>query len=277
MASSDPSMLVENFFNVIQNPTHTVTAEEEATGKEAFRVGDGRREVADHWAATTANSSTWIKVDCGSAKAANAIFLDRGHNLDGKVATLARSPDNSVWTTVAAMTLPGTAGDGGDFDASNGIKTDEGALAKRFTSETFQYWRLTIAAMGAGLVPNIVGLWLGTTWEPGQFTRPLVDESSDVLGKRFETTLGRVGRTQPVRRRRGTISLKLSNASSEAAAIAAMELLAIHPMWLIHNADETERAVLVDRESTLVGLQKATDWHHRSGVIPWVEREPKIT
>lgn len=270
-------MLVENFFNTLMFTGHTVTGQEEATGKEAFRVGDGRRDAADHWTPTTANVDRWVKVDCAIARPANGIFLDRGHNLDGETIVLARSPDDAVWTTVFTATLPTAAASGGDFDAANGIKTDEGAWAKRFASENFRYWRLTVNAMGAGLKPQIVGLWLGTTWEPGQFERPLVDENTEIMGNRTETELGWLGTTQRVRRRTGQIGLKLDDTTKEAAALSAMALFDKHPMWIVFNADETERVVLADRPPNPVGFQKAVDWFPRSATIPWVEREPKIT
>src|SRR3990167_11293764 len=82
-----PAYLVQNYFSDVAFPTHTISAEEEATGYEAWRVADGRRSPADHWKPTTPNSQTWVKFDTGAAgtitQVPHIVALDRGHNLAG--------------------------------------------------------------------------------------------------------------------------------------------------------------------------------------------------
>ncbi len=178
---ADPVFLIENYFSSSQFSTHVVSAIQEAAGKQAFRVGDGRRIQLDHWSSTSLNVEAWIKVDCVSTKSATGIALDRGHNLAGKSVVLERSANDSGWTNVFTATIPATAATDGDIDDANGITTDEGAWLKRFASVSDRYWRLRIPAMGADLKPEVVGLWVGNTWEPGALTLPHQDEYAETM------------------------------------------------------------------------------------------------
>ncbi len=50
---ADPVFLIENYFSTSQFSAHVVSANQEAAGKQAFRVGDGRRIQIDHWSSTS--------------------------------------------------------------------------------------------------------------------------------------------------------------------------------------------------------------------------------
>lgn len=77
-----PIILVDSQYDRGLNPAHNVSANEEATDFEAFRIVDGRRDES-LWKPTTANAEAWIKVDRSVAKSHDMIVLDRGHNLTG--------------------------------------------------------------------------------------------------------------------------------------------------------------------------------------------------
>ncbi|KKL87829.1 hypothetical protein LCGC14_1930800 [marine sediment metagenome] len=279
--ADNPAILVENFYNRTQFPDHVISANEEGTNNPARWVGNGRRSVLNFWASTTANAVATLDVDCAIARTPTAFVIDRGHNLDGIAIKLQgdSAANFATATDVLDLTIPSSASTDADFDLSgsaNGVYTDEGAWLVRFTGQSFRYWRLRVAAMGAGLTPQVVNLWLGATWEPGEFERPLLDENNEVVTQATESEFGWQGYTQRVRRRGGEFGLKLTLASLEAAALTATDLMALHPFWLIHDADKTERAVLAMRETSRQGLNKARDWFHRSGRISWVELQPKV-
>ncbi len=282
MASNDPAILAENFYNIAQFPLHTVVANEEATNHEALRAGRTSRSAEDYWAATTANQIATLDVDCVTDRAATACFLDRGHNLSGKQILLQGDEfsDYSTATTVFTCTIPASVSSAADFDLSgsaNGVHTYEGAWCVRFPTATFRHWRLKISA-SVGLTPQVVGLYLGTTWEPGEFLRPLIHENTEVMGTRTITSLGWQGAVgQRIRRRRGEFGLKLKTSALDAAALAAVAALSPRPFWLIHDADVTERAVLALRNADRQGLQRGTDWFHLSGQISWAEFQPLVT
>src|SRR6185503_7462240 len=110
---AEPVLLAENFFNVVQFPSHVIVAEEELAGHEALMVGNGRRHNLNYWTATTNNSDTWIKVTCDRIRAANCIVIDRGHNLAGKTIRLECSNDDFTTTeTPINITMPSVSSPG---------------------------------------------------------------------------------------------------------------------------------------------------------------------
>ena len=274
--ADDPAFLIENYFSDVQFSTHVISANEEGAGTEAFRVATGRRSSLDRWSPTSLNLEAWIKVDLTSSKSATACIIDRGHNLGGKTVVLERSADDAAWTQVFSVTIPATAATDGDFDAANGITTDEGAWVKRFASVSDRYWRLRIPAMGANLKPDIIGLWLGNTWEPGKLTMPALDEHAQVVTKRGTSDVGWEGNTKAVRQRAGELFLQLADAA-QAGALAAIEQFdLLRPMWILEDADRAERAVLARRPDGRVGFGFELGWFPRQGRIPWVEHQPKV-
>jgi hypothetical protein len=275
--ADDPAFLIENYFSDIQFSTHVISANEEGAGTDAFRVATGRRSSLDRWSPTSLNAEAWIKVDLATSKSATACILDRGHNLAGETVVLERSANDSDWTQVFSVTIPATAATDGDFDDANGITTDEGAWVKRFSSVSDRYWRLRIPAMGADLKPDIVGVWLGNTWEPGKLTMPALDEHAQVITRRAQSDVGWEGNTKAVRQRAGELFLQLDDAA-QAGALAAIEQFdLLRPMWILEDADRAERAVLARRPDGRAGFGFEPGWFPRQGRIPWVEHQPKVT
>ena len=274
--ADDPAFLIENYFSDIQFSAHVISANQEGARTEALRVATGRRSSLDRWSPTSLNVEAWIKVDLTSSKSATACIIDRGHNLSGKTVVLERSPDNSAWTQVFSVTIPATAATDGDFDAANGITTDEGAWVKRFGSVSDRYWRLRIPGMGADLKPDIIGLWLGNTWEPGKITIPMQDEQAETVTQRGQSDRGWQGNTQAVRRRTGEIFLQLDAAAESAAIAAIADYDLMRLMWIIHDADKAERAVLAQRPDGRIGFGFEPGWFPRQGRIPWVELQAKV-
>ncbi len=274
--ADDPAFLIENYFSDIQFPTHVISAISEGAGTEAFRVATGRRSSLDRWSPTALNLEAWIKVDLTTSKSATACIIDRGHNLSGKTVVLERSANDSGWNQVFSVTIPATAATDGDFDDANGITTDEGAWVKRFASVSDRYWRLRIPAMGANLKPDIIGLWVGNTWEPGKLTIPMLDEQAEVVTLRSQSDRGWQGNTQVVRRRTGELFLQLDAAAEPAALTAIADYDLLRPMWILHDADKAERAVLGQRPDGRIGFGFEPGWFPRQGRIPWVELQPKV-
>ena len=148
-----PRFLVQNYWNDVQNPTHIISANEEAAGFEAWRVGAGRRSPGHYWTPTTANQAAWNKTDCGSAKAADMLVIDRVHNLGGVASVkLQKSNDNFSAQTVdvATFTIP-TSASADNTALSAGVRTPEGAYLLTFASTSERYWRILVPLMGASM------------------------------------------------------------------------------------------------------------------------------
>lgn len=266
-----PRFLVENFFDPTMFTDATVSANEEATGHEAFRVGTNRRLVStNHWTPTTANSSAWLKVDLGSgnARSADMIVLDRGHNLDGETVTLETSSDDTNWTQVFQVTMPSTEGDNTSLSAANGVKTEEGAWAKSFTSTSARYWRLTISAMGAGLLPKVVGLYLGESYQPGHhISLPFGFGDRRIAGARENDGYDR----------QFNIKLPSWSAYDNTVRYHIEELfLRRHPMWLVFDPDYAERMWLAKAEQGSTGFERRSGWGFPQADLRAVELQPEL-
>lgn len=272
-------LAVENLFSVTQFPNHTVAAEEEASGYEAFRVANGRRSASDYWTPTTANSDTWIKVTCDTVRGANFVALDRGHNLAGYTVRIDVSDDDfTTYQTAFSGVLPAAAAPGSVDDAT-GVRTDEGAWLKRFDLRTGRYWRLFVPAMGASLKPQVIGLWVGLAWQPERgLTLPVAPTAGDVVAQLIESAHGWQGRGRVTPRASGSL---LYRAASEIEA----DLVEYHveghfgayrPLWLIHDVRRSDRARLVVRTTDRLGGEYLEDWTDKPTYrIGYVEHEAK--
>ncbi len=273
-----PIFLVENFYSKLQFPDHTISAEEEATDNEAFRVANGRRSARDKWAPTTLNSASYVDAACDRIRAADCIALDRGHNLAGYDIEL-RGSNQAAFTTyesVLDLTLP-TYTAPGDIDDALGVRTEEGAWIKRFDMRAYKYWRLYVDAMGAGLKPNVVGLWLGLSFSPQYLDMPWNEDGADLVVKQAASESGWLGRGVANKVRSGTITLALSS-FQEYDTKARYHLQGLYgegfPMWIVFDEAQADRAVLAELPAGGLHFDLAGGTHgYRVGQIAWRERE----
>jgi hypothetical protein len=160
MAPQTPVLLLDNFADTVtQYPSAVLTVPSARVGYEADRVADYRRERTS-WQASAAATAHAFDIDLGSgvAKAASALYFDRGHNLAGVTVAVSYSDDGSSFTTVFTSVMPVAGTLGGDPTTGFCI-TEEGA-AYRFFSLTgaHRYWRiyLTKASTFLPVVPGII-------------------------------------------------------------------------------------------------------------------------
>lgn len=273
-----PLLLNDNFFSIAQYAGHTVDAEEEALGFESWRVATGRRSQLNRWEATTANSDTWLRVRCGDLRVASMIVLDRGHNLTGKTVRVQASNDNfTSWETLVDTTIPSVPG--GTLDGAYGAVTEEGAWLKRFPATPAEDWRVFIPAMGAGLIPKIVGCYLGVTWEPEWTELPYEEDGGDVFATVTEGESGWQGNTRAVLRRSGIMVLPLGDVWKYEEGRRHLEQFSRRaPTWLLYDDEQPERAILAIRPpGARVTFAITPEWGYRKGTLPWIEHEPKVT
>ena len=280
---SKPILLAKNYFNALAYPDNTVSANEETAGAPASRVGRGSRDPANFWTPTTLNAVAWVQVQNDSARTADVIVIDRVHNLGGEGVTLKRSTTGAFAgeeTTVFSATIPTTESSDADIDAANGVLTPEGAWLKRFTGVSDVYWRVEISAMGAGLKPEIGGLYLGEAWSLAQFEDlPFNDETYEVQFPERTLSSLWIGAGEPRSRRVLEMNLRLQ---SDAEYTEYRDNILTHyrkrrPMWVVHDPDNNaERgALFVVASGGRVGFMETREWHKRSGIIMGVEHEPK--
>jgi hypothetical protein len=276
-----PAFLIENLFSTIQFPTHTVTPNEEAADHEAWRVATGRRSAFDSWKPTTTNQDAYIEVDCGVNQSPDMAASDRGHNLQGATVRVRYSDNGTSWSDAFTATVPSSVSTGSDLDAANGILTPEGAWLKRFSGAgAHRYWRYHVNAMGAGLLPEIVGLWLGAHWVPGYLEFPFEDDTYQGTGEVTTLPSGWQGRGAIGRQRAGSFHVRLDTEATydTGAAVQVRDGFFLgRPMWLVFDDEKAERALLAvwARQREGFGLGRG-GWSWRSGTISWLEWEPEM-
>lgn len=262
---------VENFFSARQYPSHTVASDPAATaGQEAFRVGAGRRRPAlNSWACGTENVAANLEVACGQARGANFAAID-GHNLIGETVRLQVSSDDFTTTTeVWAATIP--ANPATSTKLSEGGLTEDGTYIRSFDLHVGQDWRFVVDAMGAGLKPEVAGGYIGKYFSPAhQVIKPFSYGESELLASADPSPV--------IERRRGQVHLKLAGDLEFEQARYHFDGLFFRerPMWLVHDDEEAEKALLVKRVPGSTGLiQVEGDWSEFQVQFDWVELEPE--
>lgn len=273
---SSPVFLAENFYNTHQFVDHTVDAEEEPSGYEAWRVATGRRSGLQYWTPSTANSDTYVDATCDRTRTANMLILDRGHNLAGYDIELRASQDDfTTYETILDITVPSVSTPGALTD---GVLTEEGAYVKQFDARSYTYWRVFVNAMGAGLQPQIVGLWLGLAWSPDYLEMPSAKDADDLIVEETVSESGWVGRGPATQRRSDTIKLKLSSYDEYDEARYHIQGLfgAGYPMWIFHHDDQADQGLCAIRQSgSHLGFARQADWGYEQVQFSYIEHEPK--
>lgn len=269
-----PVLVVENIFSVVQFPDHTVTADEEATGYEGWRVADGRRSALDKWTTTTTNTTHTITVTCDKVRACDFIALDRGHNLDGETVKLQGSNDNFTSSEdVLEITLP-LYSSPGDIDSALGVVTEEGAWVKRFDLRAFTYWRFTVPSMGAGEMPEVVGLTVGKSYNGRCFDFPWSDGQEEALAPVAVMESGWEGSGPVTIRRRGEFGLRAqSDIDHDEAKYHLAHFARRRPMWFCADSEQADRTIQVIHAGA-VGFQHDGAWPHARSRIQYAEHEP---
>ena len=279
MAFGRPVVFVENFYSVIQFPSHTVAVTENPSANPKERLANARRRAADHWTMTTANTLANIDVTCDRVRGADCIVLDRGHNLSGEAIKLVGSSDNFTTSEdILDLTIPSVSSPGG-LDDPLGVISEEGAWLKRFDLRAFKYFRFQIAAMGVGNRPIVVGLQLGLSFESRLYDLPWDDDAGELLGGSSESSIGWRGRALANVRRRGTIGIRLEDAIQydQARYNILGHARRGRPMWIVYDQNQAANAVLAQLDEGVHGFRMGRDWwDKRRADVPWVEHEPLL-
>jgi hypothetical protein len=273
-----PVIAVENLFNTRQFVGHAIDANEEASGFQFAHVNSGRRSGLTFWTTTTAHNAAWGRSIFDRVRWVDYLALDRGHNLGGKTLTLKLTLDatdfsgsfESLSFTIPSVSSPGSV------DDPNGVTTEEGVWFVRFPGRVAIATRLDIPALGAGIKPIVPGLYCGSSLGTEFFGLPSEEEGDELQVMETETDAGWVGRSRAVQRRSGVITYRLRSllAYDQIRLHLQGYFGAGHLMWLIHNREQAERAILVQRPRARLAFGYQPGWGYKQGQIPWQEYEP---
>ena len=284
--AAPPLVLADNLVNVAAYPGHAVSGVDSVTaietpGHEGWRVGTGRRSAyTNYWAAQTANAAQTITLQGDRPRAANCLFLDRGHNLAGIPIVLRGTNDPSVatnWQSVLSLTIPASSAPNNLFDTSYGVVMEDGAWGCAFPPVSFLYWQLYIPPL-AGFVPMVVGMYLGLAYQPGhQFLTPWGEDTAQLRGfKETVTEWGWSGGGPAVPAKATTMSLKLlTDDEYDVARLMIMgNFGARRPMWVCFDTAQADRSFLAIRQPAPIGFTYEPNWFPRQGKFALIEHEP---
>lgn len=285
--ASPPVLCVDNYFDDLLHTDHTVTGltdtadPDEASGYEAWHVANGRRSASDYWTPENTNDNAYVKVDCGSAKAADFIAIDRNSNMEGQTVTLSTSSDDVTYSDVFSITFPSSSSADTAVSAATGAYTEEGAWVKTFTSTSARYWRLQVDA-AASYRPQVGGLWLAAAWQAGanQYPdRPFDEDATTGAWQTVGNDLGWSANSSAAAVREGTLTLRLDSWADYDDTVR--DFMALYrtgrPAWVVPNAAQAERAMLVRAPGgARVEAPYGDGWGYRVARLPYVEHEPAL-
>jgi hypothetical protein len=279
-----PRFLVRNLFSRRCYPLHVLAASAssgagEVAGSEFIRVGSGNRDPFDLWTNEVDNVQVIGKVTCDRVRTADSFALDRGHNLAGKQVVLECSDDDFTLSTqvVFDVVLPIGVG-AGDLDDALGVRTEEGAWLKAFPARAARHWRVRIPAMGTGLRPQVIGMWLDQAWAPGALDTPLVPDAHELGADEARMGTGWLSRSGIFTRRLGRVALRLTSTFDYELARdhVLLQFGQNRPMWVTYDDERAERTVLaVPVLGTVEVEERRRDWFYPYCAFDWVEHQPK--
>lgn len=160
MPPQTPVLMVANAFDRVNlNTAATLSASAEVAGHEARYLADYRRQRT-WWDPGTSLANHWVLVDLGlgNAAAADYVFWDRGHNLQGATFDLRAGNTLGGIASVVSRTVPAAGVVGGD-PAAAACATEEGSGYAFFpASAAFRYWQFMVTTT---VRPVLTGLMVG--------------------------------------------------------------------------------------------------------------------
>ncbi len=208
-------------------------------------------------------------------------MIDRNSNLEGKTITLERSANDSVWTTVfSSLVIPSSVTTGDDITATPGVLTEEGAWVYRFGgSHSDRYWRLTVAAGGAGFFPQIGGLYLGEAFVPGTpQVLPHHKRSVRIGGRTQESDRGWIEFASRFNRREGTLHMKLDSIDADdATTFFNLWKIPGAVAWICQDNAQAERTfAAIASPGAMAEFFVGDGWWRDTMRVPYLEHEPKL-
>jgi len=271
-----PLILSDSLLNTRLYPLHTVVGDEEPAGFEAWHVADGRRTFGDRWQPTTANAQHTLTATFDRIRAFDTIVLDRGYSA---TEVIGECSDDGYTTVqpVFDIVLP-TVTNPGPANGAFGCRTEEGVWWLNFPDRAASSFRLRFPAMGAGLVPQIVGCYLGLSYVPagGALWLPWGEDSSTAMFAETVSEYGNIGRGPVATPNDGTLQIKLtSEFDYELARLHLIEVFGSgRPAWICYDQAQADRLFMAVRTKSRLGFEYTSGWWPRQGGIPYIENSP---
>ncbi len=275
-----PRFLSDNLFNPRTYPLHTLDASTTATNKNVLELGSGRRDRAlTGWFASSLNTTAYVECACNRPRAFDLLWIDYDHNLDGESLSVILSDDDFTTTeTIGPYTVPSSPSMNAELATGGIVRCDDGSLLWYLGLQVAHDVRVQVAAMGAGLRPEIAGMMLGLSFQPAhQAEKPHDYARPTVVRGDIRTPHAQAVGSEFGSYRQGNIALKMD--SFEEAEVAHYSLQDLYVgagrgMVVVHDDERAERAVFTFAPDGTAGFETSGNWSYPRIDIPLAESEP---
>jgi hypothetical protein len=271
-----PLLLVDNVFDAVNLYAGAViTADNEAVGHEAFRVGDYRRDRT-WWQATTTSGVRSLIAQLPSAAAVDYVFWDRGHNLGGVNFSVEGGNDGVNFPDSVAFVLPTTVG--GVPTGGTMCQTEEGAAYALFTAlPAHTYWRVRFTSPGV-IYPAIPGLMLGLRTQLLGYSKTFDEDAGGRTQPSTQSTAGYRANDRTYSWRTVALELDLIGATEYDGKIRALRSTLFDKnqpfVCAMDYGTHPERAWMYTYDGTSWGMPKSRVY--RSGRLVAREHMPRL-
>ncbi len=182
--TNKPIFLWDNFYDLVYANPEGDWDDYHGTLEQVEGLSSGRRNRNPNPWSPGSSADRYIEVDLGSgnSKAANCVFLGRGHNYSGEDVTIQHSNDGSAWSSLVSNVTVDT--DGETLEDGSWCYLFEGSEVSR------RYWRVNFENVGSVSI-QVPELWLGRMEQLSSYFDAPVDESSGIVWRVGEQTSDR--------------------------------------------------------------------------------------
>lgn len=268
---SRPLFFVDSVFNPRIYPGHALAASSTASGTDILALSSGKRIARSGlggWFASATDTTATLTATFDRLRGFDLLWIDREHNLDGESVSVLISDDGFTTSqTLGPKTVPTYPTPYSHLYDGEIVRTNEGCLLWWLGEQAAHAVRVSIAAMGTGLRPELAGLMLGKSFVPGHAQQKPADFGRWDFQRR------------PLKRmRRGEITLRAESWEEYAVAYYYLEELYLrgHSMVIVHDDERAENALLGVAPDGLAGFEIPTAQYLPEYSVPYVEPEPAL-
>lgn len=277
-----PVILSDNVYNPRTYPGHVLDASSTATAWDVLELGSGRRtrELAG-WAASALNTEAWVEATFDQLRAFDLLFIDRDHNLAGESISVRISDDDfATYQTIGPVTVPSAPVPMAALYDGNIVMTDEGALLWYLGPQAGYAVRVYVAAMGAGLRPEMAGLGLGLSWTVERAViKPDVFGTWNLTGGGDRSELAQDSTGEGGAFQSQELHLRVASWDEYLTALYPIEWLYVRsrrPTVVIPDDERAERAVLTRAAVGQRGFEVPQGQYLPEITLSWEETQPEI-
>lgn len=276
-----PVFLSDNVFNPRIYSGHALSASSADTDKDVLFLSSGRRlRTLTGWFASALNTDAYVQSIFDQPRAFDLLFIDRDHNLAGETLSVSVSDDGfTTSTTLVSQVVPSSPYPMAHLLDGDIVVTNEGALLWYLGLQVAWEVRVEVAAMGAGLRPEIAGLMLGLSWRPErQFLKPYSDGRYNLTHTIERSPLGTDASGETGRYRAHEMRFRMESWEEHATALYPLEELFTQrkPTVFVPNDEQAERAFLLRASPGQQGWEVPPDRYLPEWTLRGEEMEPAL-